>query len=103
VQLEPARRVEVAFLAAAPLYPFVVPFTRTLAGYGSAVLLSLLALYLWRTSRAERSHPELIGVSAALGAPPAAAQDRRLGQESRLIDHDVDQHRPADASGRPRR
>jgi len=62
VVLAPVRRVDIAFLALASAYAFVVPFTRTLAWYDSVVLLGLFAVYLWRVSLEERSEPELIGV-----------------------------------------
>ncbi len=71
VQLPAVRRIDIAFLAVASAYAFVVPFTRTLAWYDSVVLLGLFALYLWRVSREERSEPALIGVSEVLGRLPA--------------------------------
>ncbi|MCU1468676.1 MAG: hypothetical protein JWM72_4604 [Actinomycetia bacterium] len=70
IRLAPVRRVDVGFLAIACIYAFVVPITRTLAWYDSVVLLSLFGLYLWRVSKEPQSEPELIGVSATLGALP---------------------------------
>jgi cation:H+ antiporter len=70
VLLAPVRRVDIAFLALASAYAFVVPFTRTLAWYDSVVLLGLFAVYLWRVSLEEQSEPELIGVSDVLGRLP---------------------------------
>ncbi len=70
VVLAPHARVEVAFLAVASIYAFVIPFTRRLAWYDSVVLLSLFAAYLWRVSRETRGEPDLVGVAANLGALP---------------------------------
>lgn len=67
VVLPPHARVEVAFLAVASIYAFVIPFTRRLAWYDSVVLLSLFGAYLWRVSREERTEPDLVGVAADLG------------------------------------
>lgn len=68
VVLAPHARVEIAFLAVASIYAFVIPFTRRLAWYDSIVLLSLFGAYLWRVSREERAEPDLVGVAADLGA-----------------------------------
>ncbi|MEY2456800.1 MAG: cation:H+ antiporter [Acidimicrobiaceae bacterium] len=70
VRMAPVRRIEVGFLAIASAYAFIVPFTHTLAWYDSVVLLSLFGLYLWRVAKEEQTEPQLIGVSAALGALP---------------------------------
>ena len=70
IRLPAVRRVDVAFLAVASAYAFVIPLTRRLAWYDTVVLLGLFALYLWRVSREEQQEPELIGVSATLGALP---------------------------------
>jgi cation:H+ antiporter len=70
VQLPAVRRIDLAFLAIACVYAFVIPLTHTLAWYDSVVLLGLFALYIWRLSREEHSEPELVGVSATLGNLP---------------------------------
>ena len=72
IQLEPGRRLELSFLAAASLYSLIIPFTRRLAPYDSVVLLSLFGIYLWRAARGERSEPELIGVAETVGDLPKA-------------------------------
>jgi cation:H+ antiporter len=61
----PARnRVELAFLAVASAYAFLIPLTRSIAWYDAVVLLALFAAYLWRVTREGRGEPELIGVAA---------------------------------------
>jgi len=72
IQLAPGRRLELSFLAAASVYSLIIPFTRRLAPYDSAVLLSLFGLYLWRAAGGERTEPELIGVAEVVGSLPAA-------------------------------
>lgn len=66
VSMEPARRVEVGFLAAACAFSFVIVATGVLAWWASPVLLGLFGLYIWRLSRQAKTEPHLIGVSAAL-------------------------------------
>lgn len=68
VRMEPSRRVEVAFLAAASAWAFVIVATGRIAWWGSVVLLGLFVLYLWRLSREPRTEPDLAGVPAALAA-----------------------------------
>jgi len=70
VTLHAGRRLELAFLALASLYSFVIPFTRRLAWYDAAVLLALFAAYLWRAAQGERREPELIGVALQIGDLP---------------------------------
>src|SRR5712671_301977 len=70
VELHASRRTELAFLGAASLYSFIIPFTRRLALYDSAVLLALFGLYLWRAARGERSEPDLVGVARRIGELP---------------------------------
>jgi cation:H+ antiporter len=61
----PARnRVELAFLAVASAYAFLIPLTRSIAWYDAVVLLALFGAYLWRVTREGRGEPELIGVAA---------------------------------------
>ena len=70
IEMQPSRRVEVGFLAAASVFAFVMVASHSLAWWHSAVLLGLFGLYLWRTSRQPRTEPDLVGVSAALGSLP---------------------------------
>lgn len=76
IVLAPHARVEVAFLAMASTYAFVIPLTRRIAWYDSVVLLSLFGAYLWRVSRERRGEPDLVGAAADLGALPR--RQRRL-------------------------
>ena len=57
VQLPAVRRIDLAFLAVACAYAFVIPLTRTLAWYDSIVLLGLFAVYIWRVSRRSSRSP----------------------------------------------
>jgi len=67
----PARnRVELAFLAVASVYAFLIPLTRSIGWYDAVVLLALFAAYLWRVTREARGEPELIGVAADIARLP---------------------------------
>lgn len=67
----PARnRVELAFLALASAYAFLIPLTRSIAWYDAIVLLALFGAYLWRVTREGRGEPELIGVAADIALLP---------------------------------
>jgi cation:H+ antiporter len=70
VVLPAHRRVELAFLAIASLYAFIVPLTREIAWYDALVLLALFAAYLFRVTREGRGEPELVGLAAQIGALP---------------------------------
>jgi len=70
VVLPPRNRVELAFLAIASAYAFLIPLTRTIAWYDAVVLLGLFGAYLWRVTREGRSEPELIGLAADIAALP---------------------------------
>jgi cation:H+ antiporter len=74
VQLYQGRRVDLAFLGAASLYSFVIPFTRRLAWYDSAVLLAVFVFYLWRAAHGELSQPDLVGVAKQIGDLPRRAR-----------------------------
>lgn len=76
VELPGHRRVELAFLAMASIYCFLIPFTRSIAWYDAIVLLAMFGLYLWRVTLESRSEPELIGIAAEIGALPQ--RPRRL-------------------------
>lgn len=67
----PARnRVELAFLALASVYAFLIPLTRSIAWYDAVVLFALFGAYLWRVTREGRGEPELIGVAADIAQLP---------------------------------
>lgn len=70
IQLQPPRRMELAFLGAASLYSLIIPFTRRLAWYDAVLLLSLFFFYLWRAAHGARSEPHLIGIAHQLGDLP---------------------------------
>ncbi len=70
VVLPEHRRVELAFLAIASAYAFLIPLTRTIAWYDAVILLSLFAAYLYRVTREGRDEPELMGVAAEIGVLP---------------------------------
>jgi len=70
LQLHEGRRMELRFLGLASLYSLIIPFTRRLALYDSAVLLLLFGLYLWRAAQGERREPALVGVAEAIGSLP---------------------------------
>ncbi len=79
----PARnRVELAFLAVASAYAFLIPLTRSIAWYDAVVLLALFGLYLWRVTREGRGEPELIGVAADIAR---LARPRRRALVSSLF------------------
>lgn len=70
VILPPRNRVELAFLAVASAYAFLIPLTRSIAWYDAVVLLALFGAYLWRVTREGRGEPELIGVAADIALLP---------------------------------
>lgn len=68
----PARnRVELAFLAVASAYAFLIPLTRSIAWYDGVVLLAIFGAYLWRVTREGRGEPELIGIAADIARLPS--------------------------------
>jgi cation:H+ antiporter len=72
VELLASRRTELFFLGAASVYSLVISFTRRLAWYDAAVLLSLFVAYLWIAARGEQREPELRGIAKQLGDLPPA-------------------------------
>jgi cation:H+ antiporter len=76
VVLPGRNRVELALLAIASAYAFVIPLTRTIAWYDAVVLLALFGAYLWRVTREGRGEPELIGIAADIALLPQ--RGRRL-------------------------
>jgi cation:H+ antiporter len=70
IVLPPRNRVELAFLAVASAYAFLIPMTRSIAWYDAVVLLALFGIYLWRVTREGRGEPELIGVAADIALLP---------------------------------
>jgi cation:H+ antiporter len=70
VVLPTRNRVELAFLALASAYAFLIPLTRSIAWYDAVVLLALFGAYLWRVTREGRGEPELIGLAADIAQLP---------------------------------
>ncbi len=70
IVLPPRNRVELAFLAVASAYAFLIPLTRSIAWYDAVVLLALFGAYLLRVTREGRAEPELIGVAADIALLP---------------------------------
>jgi len=70
IVLPPRNRVELAFLAIASAYAFLIPLTRSIAWYDAVVLLALFGAYLWRVTREAHEEPELIGVAADIARLP---------------------------------
>ena len=83
VVLPTHNRVELAFLAIASAYAFVIPLTRSIAWYDAVVLLALFVAYLWRVTRERRGEPELIGVAADIASLPR--RSRRVLVTSLLL------------------
>jgi cation:H+ antiporter len=76
ITLPPRNRVELAFLAVASAYAFLIPLTRSIAWYDAVVLLALFGAYLWRVTREGRGEPELVGVAADIARLPQ--RERRV-------------------------
>ncbi len=71
VSIGPEQGVELAYLAMATLYSFIIPLKGTLSLIDLAVLVTIFALYVRRILRAEREEePELIGPAKLLGELP---------------------------------
>ncbi len=70
IVLPPRNRVELAFLAVASAYAFLIPLTRSIAWYDAVVLLALFGAYAWRVTREGRDEPELMGVAADIALLP---------------------------------
>jgi cation:H+ antiporter len=64
VVLPGRNRVELAFLAIASAYAFLIPATHSIAWYDAVILLGLFGAYVWRVTREGRGEPELVGVAA---------------------------------------
>lgn len=71
VRLKPANAVEVAFLAVASLYAFIIVFLRRIAFVDFAILLAIFGFYVWRTGRMPSEETETEpGPAAALATLP---------------------------------
>jgi cation:H+ antiporter len=70
IVLSPRNRVELAFLAIASAYAFLIPLTREIAWYDAVVLIGLFGAYLWRVTREGHGEPELVGIAADIARLP---------------------------------
>jgi len=70
VTVAKGQAVELSFLVIATLYSFVIPIKGNISLVDSVILVSLFGLYMWRSSRAEKVEPELVGPSAAIAELP---------------------------------
>ncbi|RLU83051.1 sodium:proton exchanger [Streptomyces griseocarneus] len=72
IELEPHRLIDVAFLAVAAVFAFVMPLTREIGWYVPVVLVPWYGYYLYRIGKCSSAEmEELIGVPARLAALPA--------------------------------
>jgi cation:H+ antiporter len=74
--LPESRSVELAFLAMATAYSFVIPLKQTISLWDSVVLVGLFAAYMWRISRAGAEEPDLVGPAAVIAL--LAPRSRRI-------------------------
>jgi cation:H+ antiporter len=70
IVLDDHRRVELAFLAVAGVFAFVVPLTGQLSLAMAVVLLALFAYYMSKVAGEERQEAEFLGIAAHLAALP---------------------------------
>ena len=68
VVLERGQALELAALAAATIYSFIIPLKGGIGPLDTIVLVSLFAVYIWGTARAPSEEPHLVGPAAAVGA-----------------------------------
>jgi cation:H+ antiporter len=61
VQLEPAHKLEVLYLAIATLYSFFLPFKGQLDLFDAAIFITIFIFYMRNASRGEHVEPELEG------------------------------------------
>ncbi|MBS2022099.1 MAG: sodium:proton exchanger [Deltaproteobacteria bacterium] len=77
--LDESRRFELAFLAAACVYAFIIPFKNSISLVDSVILIALFATYMWRASRHEHEEPELHGVAGDLAELPQTKRRLAVG------------------------
>ena len=61
MQLEPAHKLEVLYLAIATLYSFFIPFKGQLDLFDAAIFITIFIFYMRNASRGEHVEPELEG------------------------------------------
>ncbi len=74
ITLEPAHRVELAFLTVATLYAFILPFKGSLSLLDAVVLVGLFAWYAWRVAQMHTVEPELVGPAALISRLPTTTR-----------------------------
>lgn len=75
IALEPHRRIDVAFLAVAAVFAFVMPLTREIGWYVPVVIVPWYGYYLYRIGKCGSGEmEELVGVPARLATLPRAAR-----------------------------
>ncbi len=76
LELDRGSVLPLAFLGAATIYSFTLPFRAAISPLDSVVLILLFAAYAILAARQETHEPELVGPAAVIGALPTA--QRRL-------------------------
>jgi len=66
IRIERGSRLELAALAAATCYAFLIPLKRTFSMLDTVVLVTLFGLYVFQSSKAHHEEPELEGPPAEL-------------------------------------
>lgn len=74
-----SRSVELAYLALATIYSFLIPLKGTISLWDMLVLVGLFAAYMWRISRAEVEEPELVGPAGVLALLPPRIRRTLVG------------------------
>jgi cation:H+ antiporter len=72
VSLPSDARLDIAVLALATLYAFLLPFKASISLLDGAILIGLFAFYAWRVAQAHRAEPELLGPAALIARLPTA-------------------------------
>ena len=72
VILDPERRTEMLFLAAATIYAFIIPIKGSLAWYDAIIFVGMYVYYIWVISRRPVEEEECEGVALVLASLPPA-------------------------------
>jgi len=70
VRLPSDARLDIAVLALATLYAFLLPFKASISLLDGAILIGFFAFYAWRVAQAHRAEPELLGPAALIARLP---------------------------------
>jgi len=74
VKLDKPQTAEIAFLALATLYSFIIPMKGNLSLGDTLILVALFGFYMWASSKSERVEPELSGPPVTLARLPKRAR-----------------------------